>query len=106
MGSTSGKKTIRPSEITPNQLAVALTLLEGEKYKSVTPSDYLAHLGRHPGHNNIEGVYTTNNKITLWVKDTILRCGDTSTRASTLKFFIETATVSLKKKHYIYVNVK
>lgn len=89
------QRQILQSRITPSELAIALTLLEGDKYKVLTPVDYLGHLRRHPGINNIEGVYTTNNMIILWVKNSILRHDSTADRTSALKFFINTAAVSV-----------
>jgi len=77
----------------PYELAIALALLEGDKYKVLVPSDYIAHLRRHGGHNNVEGAYTANNKIIFWVKDSVLHYDDVQKRADVLKFFIHTAVV-------------
>jgi len=89
-----GRRLLQASQIKPYDLAIALTLLEGDTYKSLTPSDYIAHIGRHPGYNNIESVYTINNKIIHWVKESILHYDSVEHRADVLKFFIHTAIVS------------
>ncbi|KAH9483782.1 Serine/threonine-protein kinase STY17 [Psilocybe cubensis] len=95
-----GRKLLSASQIKPLDLAIALTLLEGDKYKVLVPSDYIAQLRRHPGYNNVEGVYTTNNKIILWVKDSILHFETAQDRASVLKFFIHTATECRKLRNF------
>ena len=78
----------------PIELANALALLEGDKYKVIVPFDYIAHLKKHPGRNNIEGAYTTNNKIIFWIKDSVLRNDTVEKRVSVLNLFIDTAQVS------------
>jgi son of sevenless-like protein len=88
-----GRKTVQAPQIKPHELAIALALLEGDKYKVLVPSDYIAHLRRHGGHNNVEGAYTANNKIIFWVKDSVLHYDTAQKRADVLKFFIHTALV-------------
>jgi len=88
-----GRKTVQAPQVKPNELAIALALLEGDKYKVLVPSDYIAHLRRHGGHNNVEGAYTANNNIIFWVKDSVLHYDDVQKRADVLKFFIHTAVV-------------
>lgn len=56
----------------PRDLAIALTLLEGDKYKVILPTDYIAHLEKQPRPNNVEAAYLANNKIVLWVKKSVL----------------------------------
>lgn len=80
-------------------MAIALTLLEGDKYKVLVPSDYIAHLRKHPGYNRVEGAYTANNKIGFWVKESILHYDAVDKRAEVLKFFIHTALVSYNRPH-------
>jgi len=89
-----GRRSVQAPQIKPNELAIALALLEGDKYKVLVPSDYIAHLRRHAGHNNVEGAYTTHNKIIFWVKDSVLHYDTVEKRADVLKFFIHTAQVS------------
>ena len=83
----------KASEIKPQDLAIALSLLEGDQYKMLVPSDYIAHLRRHPGYNNVRGAYTTNNRIVYWVKESILHYDRVDQRVDVLKFFIHTAQV-------------
>ncbi|KAF8964650.1 ras guanine nucleotide exchange factor domain-containing protein [Flammula alnicola] len=95
-----GRRTLQASEIKPNDLAIALTLHEGDKYKVLVPSDYIAHLRRHPGYNAVEGAYTTNNKIVFWVKDSILHYDGVEQRTEVLKFFIHTAQECRKLRNF------
>ncbi|KDR72786.1 hypothetical protein GALMADRAFT_212816 [Galerina marginata CBS 339.88] len=95
-----GRKLLQASQIKPQDLAIALSLLEGDKYKPLVPSDYIGHLRRHPGYNNIEGAYTTNIKIILWVKVSILHHDSAENRAAVLKFFIHTAMECRKLRNF------
>ena len=77
----------------PIELAIALALLEGDKYKVLVPFDYIAYLRRHAGRN-VERAYTTNNKIIFWIKESVLRCDTVQKRVHFLNFFINTALVN------------
>jgi hypothetical protein len=67
--------------------------MEGDKYCVLRPPDYLEFLRKYPGHNPIEDVYRTHNKIILWVKCSILHYEQIEKRAEVLKFFINAALV-------------
>ncbi|CAA7267623.1 unnamed protein product [Cyclocybe aegerita] len=95
-----GRKMLSSSQIKPQDLAIALTLLEGDKYKALLPSDYIAHLGQHQGYNNVKAAYTTNNKIIAWVKDSVLHYDSVEKRADVLKFFINTAIECRKLRNF------
>lgn len=88
-----GRKIPRTADILPRDLAIALALLEGDRYKAILPADYIAHLRRDPWPNNIDAASITNNKIVLWVKKSILHYDRIESRAQVLKFFINTAQV-------------
>lgn len=86
---------------TPKDLAVALTILEGEKYESIMPCDYLAYLrGENINgyHNPVEIACIVNNHIIQWVKQSILHYDEVLPRADVIKFYIHTAMVSLISK--------
>ena len=85
---------LQTSQIKPYDLALALTLMEGDRYRVLGPPDYLAFLMKHPGHNLIEDVYSTNDKIIVWVKCSILHYEKVEKRVEVLKFFINAAEVS------------
>jgi len=88
-----GRRLLQASDITPCDLAIALTLLEGDKYKAIVPSDYIAHLRRHSGFNSVEAACSVNNKIVLWVKQSVLHYDKAELRTQVLKFFLNTAQV-------------
>lgn len=79
---------------TPKDLAVALTILEGEKYKAIMPCDYLAYLRPeqiHGYHNPVEIARVVNNHIIQWVKQSILHYDEVLPRADVIKFYVHTA---------------
>ncbi|KAH6918894.1 hypothetical protein BKA70DRAFT_1089732 [Coprinopsis sp. MPI-PUGE-AT-0042] len=79
---------------TPKDLAVALTILEGEKYAAVMPCDYLAYLRAenvNGYHNPVEIARIINNHVIQWVKQSILHYDDVLSRADVIKFYIHTA---------------
>jgi hypothetical protein len=90
----SPQPKLQASQIKPYDLAIALTLMEGDRYRVLGPPDYLAFLMKHPGHHLVEDVYSTNNKIILWVKCSILHYEKADKRAEVFKFFINAAEVS------------
>ncbi|KAG6833188.1 hypothetical protein H0H87_010250 [Tephrocybe sp. NHM501043] len=98
-----GRRIPKGSQITPNDLAIALSLLEGDKYKAILPTDYFAHLSRQPRPNNVEAAYLTNNKIVLWVKQSVLHYNTIEERARVLKFFVNTAVACRNLRNYASV---
>ena len=80
--------------MTPLALAIALTILEGDKFKQIMPSDYLANQVGIPGFNAVDLAIRLNNKIIQWVKNMLLYYDAVKHRATVLKFFINTAKVS------------
>ncbi|KAG5645835.1 hypothetical protein DXG03_005176 [Asterophora parasitica] len=90
----------RTSEMMPHDLAIALTLLEGDKYKAILPTDYIAHLRKQNRPNNVEAAYQINNKIVLWVKQSVLHYDSIASRAQVLKFFVNTALACRKFRNF------
>lgn len=95
-----GRKLLQDSDIAPHHLAIALTLLEGDKYKAIVPSDYIAHLRKHPGSNSVKVACLVNNKIVLWVKQSVLHYDTAKLRAQRLEFFLNTAQECRKLRNY------
>lgn len=81
------------TNIVPKDLAIALLMLQSDKYTRILPSDYISHLQRPEVNNNIQDAYRTNGQIINWVADSILRCDDLEDRKNLLKFFVLTAQV-------------
>jgi len=88
-----GRKLLQDSDIAPHHLAIALTLLEGDKYKAIVPSDYIAHFGKHPGSNGVKVACSVNNNIILWVKQSVLHYDTAKLRAQRVQYFLNTAQV-------------
>lgn len=95
----SSRRASRASEVIPRALAVALIILEGERYNSITPTDCVSELlsgkgSTNPtGSNQIDEARATHNKIVNWVKASIVKSSKKDKRADTLGFFIKTAIV-------------
>ena len=84
-----------PLDITPRQLAMALTVLEVERYQSLFPADYIRHLLQWTYPDNIATAADNQSRISLWVKMSVLMPDQYPHRAEVLKFFINTALVSI-----------
>ncbi|KAF5324648.1 hypothetical protein D9611_004380 [Ephemerocybe angulata] len=95
-----GRRIMTADEITPQGLAIALTLLEGDKFKAIMPCDYLANQCRKPGFNNVDAACSVNSKIITWIKQSLLHYDALQARASVLKFFINTAQECRKLRNY------
>ena len=89
-----GRRVLQPNEVTPKGLALALTLLEGDKYKAILPCDYLANQCGRPGFNRVDDAASTNNQIIQWIKQSLLHWDALQQRAGVLKFYISTAQVN------------
>ena len=63
----------RPRGVTPTELAVALTVVEGDRFKCITYWDYVNFIRRRPIPRHIEVFNTVHKLVKVWVHDTILR---------------------------------
>ena len=88
-----GPGGIPPTRLEPRSLALALSLLEGEHYQTLRPLDYVLHLTKNMSEK-VKKFYEMNDKIKLWVIDTILLCDEVRRRAEVMTVFIKTAHVS------------
>lgn len=82
---------MQPGE--PCELAIALLVLEGDRFNSILPADCITHIRDQSAKTSIKVASDTNNKIINWVKRGILRQDDYERRSQVLKFFILTAEV-------------
>ncbi|KAK0240369.1 kinase-like domain-containing protein [Armillaria nabsnona] len=89
----------RSSEMQPKHLAIALTLMEGDKYRAFLPADYILHLRRETG-NRVEAAKKVNKEIQLWVQHTIIRTPRLDERTRTLVFFVNTGQECLKMRNF------
>jgi hypothetical protein len=88
-------KSPRPSDTKPEDIAIALTMVEAESYRRLRPADYIHFLLRHPGPNSVEAANATSAKVESWVKRTVLRSEELKSRVEVFKFFIHIAEVGL-----------
>jgi len=84
-----------PRPPNPQDLAIALVVLEGDNYTRILPRDYISFLQHPEANNNIEIARNTNRQIVNWVKYSILRYDDLTMRRDTLQFFVHAAQVFL-----------
>ncbi|KAI5124038.1 hypothetical protein M0805_003867 [Coniferiporia weirii] len=104
--SRSETKPVRTSDISPLDLAVALSELEGEKYKAITATDCISYLLHKDGPSNVAEANlvaearATNNKIVSWVKKSVIKSDRMENRGDTLRFFVNTAAECRKLHNY------
>jgi hypothetical protein len=79
----------------PQDLAIALMMLEGDKYARIIPGDYISYLRRPEENNSIGAARKTNDLIIKWVKHSVLREDTLYQRKQVLTFFVNTAVVTL-----------
>src|SRR6266545_4514490 len=91
--SLTGQGSIPYADLEPHSLAIALSLLEGESYQALRPSDYVLPLTKNTSEN-INKFYETNDKIKFWVIESILQHDGVRKRAEAMTYFIKTALVS------------
>jgi RasGEF domain len=77
----------------PDDVAAALTALEGDMYSRIRPADYINHLQGHQGPNRVTEAQTATLKITFWVKQRVLHSDDIKRRGRMLKFYLRIAKV-------------
>jgi son of sevenless len=63
----------RPQQPTPSELAAALTVVEGDRFKSITYWDYVNFTRGRSNMRRIEVFNTVHDLITVWVKRTVLQ---------------------------------
>ncbi|KAI0317771.1 ras guanine nucleotide exchange factor domain-containing protein [Amylostereum chailletii] len=86
----------KASDILPEELAIAFTILKGHIFSQVTHFDCITHLQQHSEVKRIQRCTTMYNKIVNWVKKSILRPESIDARADVYKFFVNTAEESQK----------
>lgn len=92
----------RSSEMQPKHLAIALTLMEGDKYRAILPADYILHLRRET-RNRVEAAKKVNKAIQLWVQHVVILTPRLDERTRTLVFFVNTGQECLKMRNFASV---
>ncbi len=90
---------MQAQDVIPEDLAKGLTILEADKIRQISPSDYLLHLGAHPGPNAVEAANRVSDKIVQWAQKFMLHHDNVLQRADVMTFFLFTAAVRLSFKH-------
>ncbi|KAJ7136998.1 ras guanine nucleotide exchange factor domain-containing protein [Mycena epipterygia] len=96
MSSNYGDAKVEPMH--PHQLAVALTLIEGDLRKSIRWIDYLHYEKGSP--SRIDSLLSEHHKMIAWVQDSVLRHDDMQDRAHSIQRFTETAQACLVLQNY------
>jgi hypothetical protein len=84
-----------------DELAVALTIVEGEHFASVLPGQIVAYLVRQPApaadndRSALDDALETHALVRRWVKRSVLRCDDLESRVLRIEFMIAAAQVSV-----------
>jgi hypothetical protein len=116
-----------PEQFKARDIAVSLSVVEGECYSEITQADYIAHLRGTPITAHIAFTTKTNNRLMNWVKMRILRYiffspgdervlerslkqqpfffsspEDVMKRATNFKRFVLTAEVNLPNKYFLF----
>jgi hypothetical protein len=64
-----------PEKIKAVDIAISLSVIEGDCYNKITQADYIAHLRGTSITEHIKSATKINNRIVNWVKMNILRSG-------------------------------
>jgi hypothetical protein len=75
------------------QIAAALTALEGGMYSRIRPADYINHLQERQCPNRVADASMTTLKITFWVKQRLLHSNDIKPRGNMFKLSLKIAQV-------------
>ncbi|KAK0459498.1 uncharacterized protein EV420DRAFT_1763213 [Desarmillaria tabescens] len=92
----------KSSEMQPKHLAIALTLIQGDKYRAIIPADYILHL-KCEMENRVEAAKKVNKAIQLWVQKSIIYPPRLDDRAAALVFFVNTGQECLKIRNFASV---
>ncbi|KAI9433953.1 ras guanine nucleotide exchange factor domain-containing protein [Lactarius indigo] len=88
-----------PDKIKPADIALALTIIEGERYAEISQVDYVAHL-RGAVSKRIEFATKVNNRLVNWIKKKILGPEDVQKRASYFRHFVLVAEECRKLQNF------
>jgi hypothetical protein len=67
------RRTPAPERIKAGDIAISLSVIEGDCYNQITQADYMAHLRGKSITKHIESATQMNNRLVNWVKSKILR---------------------------------
>jgi hypothetical protein len=78
----------------PEEVALALAVLEGKIFKELLPSECIAYVRGHAiGSHSVQRAFDFNKQISSWVKQSILLFDSYEERATMKTFFVKAAEV-------------
>ncbi|KAF8921531.1 kinase-like domain-containing protein [Mucidula mucida] len=98
--SPGNRKVPRSDTIMPENLAVALTLLEVDRFKAILPTDYLQHTIVSTSAGKVNTALATSARIQLWIKKSILHSDEQDGRVEVLKFFVLAAQECCRLRNF------
>src|SRR6267142_233569 len=90
----STKPPPSPEKIKAGDIAISLSVIEGDCYNKITQADYIAHLRGTSISDHIESATQINNRIVNWVKMNILRSGSVCAGVYPCESRVETPVLS------------
>lgn len=91
---TVSRRLLERESPPPKELAIALTLIEAERFEQLTPYDYLMFLRDPASDSGVKVACRIHNDVMRWVKEFVLDYDEVEVRASVINIFIDTAAVS------------
>ncbi|KAH9171468.1 ras guanine nucleotide exchange factor domain-containing protein [Lactarius sanguifluus] len=88
-----------PNQIKAADIALSLTVIEGEHYAEISQADYVAHL-RGAISKHVELATKVNNRLVNWIKKKILGPEDVQKRASYFRHFVLVAEECRKLQNF------
>lgn len=91
---TASRRLLERESPPPKELAIALTLIEAERFDQLTPYDYLMYIRDPSSDSGVKVACRIHNDVMRWVKEFVLDYDEVEVRASVISIFIDTAEVS------------
>lgn len=88
-----------PDQIKAADIALSLTVIEGEHYAKISKADYVAHLGGDIS-KHIESATKVNNRLVNWVKAKVLGSDDVQKRGNNFRLFVLVAEECRKLQNF------
>jgi hypothetical protein len=84
---------VKPSDFSPEEIALVLASIEGARYQMIIDSDCIGWLEGIHDSNMISTFITENIKLSYWVQKSILKSSAQSQRSTNFKYFIRIVKV-------------
>jgi len=87
-------------DISPGDLAGALAIIENDAYKSLTEYECIYHLQNPTAQRSVTNAIDVNNSILTWVKKSILKRTNVTSRHNAYIFFCDVAQKCYSMKNF------